>query len=144
MLPGTSERSQRHTFLHVSFSDSFGLASVHSSHRVCRVRRYDTESTATIYLRLRDGRRLDSVAQTALSINPNLWDEKNECVKSKAVCDPKLRSETNEELRKLKGFIEKEYSRDKDNLDKDWLKAALVRYYNPDKFTPEGDRKSVV
>ena len=104
-------------------------------------KRYDTESTATIYLRLRDGRRLDSVAQTALSINPNLWDEKNECVKSKAVCDPKLRSETNEELRKLKGFIEKEYSRDKDNLDKDWLKAALVRYYNPDKFTPEGEKK---
>ena len=100
-------------------------------------KRYDTESTATIYVRLRDGRRLDSVAQTALSINPNLWDEKNECVKSKAVCDPKLRSETNEELRKLKGFIEKEYNRDKDNLDKDWLKAALVRYYNPDKFTLE-------
>ena len=29
MLPGTSERSQRHTFLHVSFSNSLGLASVH-------------------------------------------------------------------------------------------------------------------
>ena len=29
MLPGTSERSQRHTFLHVSFSNGFGLASVH-------------------------------------------------------------------------------------------------------------------
>jgi hypothetical protein len=55
-------------------------------------KRYDTESTATIYLRLRDGRRLDSVAQTELTINPNLWDEKNECVKSKAICDPKLRT----------------------------------------------------
>ena len=38
MLPGTSERNQRHTFLHVSFSDSFGLASVRPPHRVCRVR----------------------------------------------------------------------------------------------------------
>ena len=104
-------------------------------------KRYDTESTATIYLRLRDGRRLDSVAQTELTINPNLWDEKNECVKSKAICDPKLRTETNEELRKLKGFIEREYERDKENLDKDWLKAILVRYYHPEKFTPEGEKK---
>ena len=104
-------------------------------------KRYDTESSATIYLRLRDGRRLDSVAQTELTINPNLWDEKNECVKSKAICDPKLRTETNEELRKLKGFIEREYERDKDNLDKDWLKAILVKYYHPEKFTPEGEKK---
>ena len=104
-------------------------------------KRYDTESAATIYLRLRDGRRLDSVAQTELTINPNLWDEKNECVKSKAVCDSKLRIKINEELRKLKGFIEREYERDKDNLDKDWLKAVLVRYYHPEKFTPEGNKK---
>ena len=40
MLPGTSERSQRYTFLHVSFSNSFGLASVHPPHRVCRLRRF--------------------------------------------------------------------------------------------------------
>ena len=38
MLPGTSARSQRYTFLHVSFSNSFGLASVHPPHRVCRLR----------------------------------------------------------------------------------------------------------
>ena len=39
-------------------------------------KRYDTESTATIYIRLRNGRQLDSVAPTQLSINPNLWDDK--------------------------------------------------------------------
>ncbi|OUO15653.1 hypothetical protein B5F91_13465 [Bacteroides sp. An322] len=38
-------------------------------------KRYDTESTATIYIRLRNGRQLDSVAPTQLSINPNLWDD---------------------------------------------------------------------
>ena len=38
MLSGTSERNQRQTFLHVSFSDSFGLASVRPPHRVCRMR----------------------------------------------------------------------------------------------------------
>ena len=47
-------------------------------------KRYDTESTATIYVRFRNGRQLDSVAPTQLSINPNLWDDKGECVKTKA------------------------------------------------------------
>ena len=36
-------------------------------------KRHDTESTATIYVRFRNGRQLDSVAPTQLSINPNLW-----------------------------------------------------------------------
>ncbi len=38
MLPSASERSQRHPFLHVSFSNGFGLVSVHPPHRVCRLR----------------------------------------------------------------------------------------------------------
>ena len=38
MLPCTGERSQRHTILHVSFGNSFGLASALPPHRVCRVR----------------------------------------------------------------------------------------------------------
>lgn len=37
-------------------------------------KRYDTESMATIYVRFRNGRQLDSVAPTQLAINPNLWD----------------------------------------------------------------------
>ena len=45
------------------------------------VTRYDTESQATIYARLRDGRQLDLVAPTRLTINPNLWDDKAEQVK---------------------------------------------------------------
>ena len=40
MLPCTGERSQRHTILHVSFGNSFGLASAQPPHRVCRVRHY--------------------------------------------------------------------------------------------------------
>ena len=45
------------------------------------VKRYDTESKATIYARLRDGRQVDMVAPTRLTINPNLWDDKAEQVK---------------------------------------------------------------
>ena len=83
------------------------------------VKRSDIESKATIYLRLRDGRRLDSVVPTRLSINPNLWDDKNECVKSKAICSPALRASINQELRNLKSFIEIEYVKDSDFIDKE-------------------------
>ena len=101
-------------------------------------KRHDTESIATIYLRFRDGRRLDSVAQTQLSINPNLWDEKGECVRNKAICNEERRIQINNEVRNLRGFIEKEYLKDKDSIDKDWLKKALDKYYHPSDYTPEG------
>lgn len=49
------------------------------------VKRYDTDSQATIYARLRDGRKIDMIAPTRLAINPNYWDDKAEQVKSKVV-----------------------------------------------------------
>ena len=81
-------------------------------------KRYDTESTATIYIRLRNGRQLDSVAPTQLSINPNLWDDKAECVKTKAVCNEDLRTSINEEIRKLKTYVENPFIRKKNPLIK--------------------------
>ena len=97
-------------------------------------KRYDTESSATIYLRLRDGRRLDSVVPTELTINPNLWDDKGECVKTKVVCNDELRANINYEILHLREFIEKEYSTDKENVTKEWLKIAIDKYYNPKKY----------
>lgn len=70
-------------------------------------KRYDIESMATIYVRFRNGRQLDSVAPTQLAINPNLWDDKDECVKTKAVCNEEMRTHINEEIRHLKTYIEK-------------------------------------
>ena len=90
------------------------------------VKRYDTESKATIYARLRDGRQVDMVAPTRLTINPNLWDNKAEQVKSKIVCDDEMRSYYNDEARKLKSYLEKTYqSRQTTEPQKEWLKEAL-------------------
>lgn len=102
-------------------------------------KRYDIESQGTIYVRLRDGRAVDMTVPTKLAINPNLWDDKAEEVKSKVVCSDDLRSEINNGVRDLKSFIEKEYRTvSKDDLPKAWLKDALDKYYNPDKYkTPE-------
>ncbi len=98
------------------------------------VKRYDIDSKATIYVRLRDGRRLDSVAPTKLSINPNLWDDKAEQVKSKVVCPDGTRTYYNEEVRKLKTYLEKKYQEEKNEVSKEWLKTTLDKYYNPQKY----------
>ena len=55
----------------------------------------DTINTATIYSRLTIGHKLDSQCRLPLAINPNMWDPKNQCVKSRAVCDEMLRQELN-------------------------------------------------
>ena len=99
------------------------------------VKRYDTDSKATIYLRLRDGRKLDSIAPTKLAINPNLWDDKAEQVKSKVVCSDEIRNEINEGVRNLKTYIEKEYqSAKEEDVSKEWLKLTLDKFYYPDKY----------
>ena len=93
------------------------------------VTRYDTESQATIYARLRDGRQLDLVAPTRLTINPNLWDDKAEQVKSKVVCDEAMRTRYNNEARRLKTYIERAYqNRPEETVSKGWLKEALDRF----------------
>ena len=95
------------------------------------VKRYDTESKATIYARLRDGRQVDMVAPTRLTINPNLWDNKAEQVKSKIVCDDEMRSYYNDEARKLKSYLEKAYqSRQTAEPQKEWLEETLEQYRN--------------
>ena len=102
------------------------------------VTRYDTESQATIYARLRDGRQLDLVAPTRLTINPNLWDDKAEQVKSKVVCDDAMRTRYNNEARRLKTYIERAYqNRPEETVSKGWLKEALDQYYNPQKYNLE-------
>ena len=102
------------------------------------VTRYDTESQATIYARLRDGRQLDLVAPTHLTINPNLWDDKAEQVKSKVICDDAMRTRYNNEARRLKTYIERAYqNRPEETVSKGWLKEALDQYYNPQKYNLE-------
>ncbi|MFI3265214.1 MAG: site-specific integrase [Rikenellaceae bacterium] len=103
-------------------------------------KRYDTESQATIYLRVRDGRKFDSVAPTKLSINPNLWDDKAEQIKSKVVCDDQLRLSINNEIRNLKSYIENEYSKQSEGVDKEWLRLTLDIYYNPNKYKVAADK----
>lgn len=107
------------------------------------VKRHDVDSKATIYVRLRDGRTVDFVAPTQLNINPNMWDDKAEQIKSKVIFNDEERLYFNKEARKIKSFIEKEYQEQKDNVEKDWLKIILDKYYNPEKYKPIEEIKEI-
>lgn len=61
----------------------------------------DTEGGTTIYVRLRDGRSLDSTSSTGYAVNPLGWDAKREEIKANIVCDNVEKAELNEKLRPL-------------------------------------------
>ena len=60
----------------------------------------DTIGGATIYVRLRDGRLLDSTASTGETVNPLWWDAKREEIKANIICDNKEKAALNEKLQK--------------------------------------------
>ena len=90
----------------------------------------DTEGGATIYVRLRDGRMLDSTTTTGMLINPLWWDAKREEVKAKIICENAEKAELNESLKNLKTFLNTKYKTDKEKgkIDRDWLAKAIKEF----------------
>ena len=90
----------------------------------------DSLNGATIYVRLRDGRLLDSTASTGETVNPLWWDAKREEIKANIVCDNKEKAELNEKLQDLKKFLYSKHKVDKEKgkVNKEWLAKALKEY----------------
>ena len=74
----------------------------------------DAEGGATIYVRLRDGRSLDSTSSTGYAVNPLWWDAKREEIKANVVCDNEEKAELNERLQDLKKYLYSKYKIDKE------------------------------
>lgn len=70
-------------------------------------------------------------------VNPNLWDSKNQQVKSRMVCDEEMRQQVDSEVTAIRRFFEDAYQHDRDNIDKNWPKLILDKYYNPSKYKKE-------
>ena len=87
----------------------------------------DTMGGATIYVRLRDGRLLDSTMSTGYTVNPLWWDAKREEIKANIVCDNKEKADLNESLQSLKKFLYTRHKADKEKgrVNKEWLAKAL-------------------
>ena len=90
----------------------------------------DTIGGATIYVRLRDGRLLDSTASTGETVNPLWWDAKREEIKANIICDNKEKAALNEKLQSLKKFLYTKHKIDKEKgkVNKEWLVKALKEF----------------
>lgn len=88
------------------------------------------KSRSTIYVRLRDGRKLDSTMTTGYSVNPLWWDTKREEVKAGIVHSNAEMAELNDKLLDLKRFLNLRYGADKGRMavDREWLGRALREF----------------
>lgn len=97
----------------------------------------DLESKVPLSLRFKEGTAIDKFLVTKIMVNPNLWDTKNQQVKSRMVCDEEMRQQVDSEVTAIRRFFEDAYQHDRDNIDKNWPKLILDKYYNPSKYKQE-------
>lgn len=93
---------------------------------------------SSIYVRFSEGRVIDIVLKTGLSINPKFWDKKGQKIRN--VTDVPNRDELNSKLAKLKIFIIDEYNLAHSSgeiINSTWLKAAIAKFFN----RPKGEEK---
>ena len=97
----------------------------------------DFETQVPVYIRMREGRKIDKWIPTRIMVNPNLWDSKEECIKKRVVCDEKMRQHVDAEVKKLRRFIEDEYEKERNIVDAGWPNKIVDRYYHPEDYVDE-------
>ena len=87
--------------------------------------------TATIYIRLLDGRQTDIWTPTGYTINPEFWSNKKG--EPKQVAGNKDKLNLSIKLRELKNFVLNKLNEDKGKkpINKDWLNHVIAVYKNP-------------
>lgn len=91
----------------------------------------DLDSRATIYFRLRDGKK-DIKAASELSICPNHWSPEKQGYKDRVALVPESeKMDLNHKVQALTRMIEKEY---RDDVDSEWLGEVIDRFHHPDKY----------
>lgn len=90
-----------------------------------------------LYVRIRDGRKVDQQLRTCILVNPFWWDRFREEVYCKSACPEKERLETNEAIISLRRYLTSDYLMDRrSNLVTDhWLGDKLAHYFHIDRYT---------
>ena len=64
----------------------------------------DLESKVPLSLRFKEGTAVDKFLVTKIMVNPNLWDSKNQQIKSRMVCDEEMRQMVDTEVTAIHRF----------------------------------------
>lgn len=97
----------------------------------------DLESVVPLSLRVKEGTTVDKFLVTKIMVNPNLWDSKNQQIKARMVCNEEMRQQVDGEVKAIRRHFEDAYQHDRDDIDKEWPKKILDKYYNPNKYKKE-------
>lgn len=88
----------------------------------------DTDSMATIYFRLRDGKK-DIKAASELVINPNHWSSEKQGYKDRvALVSEENKSHLSQSIQDIISTITKQYTTETDN---EWLTMIINKYHPP-------------
>ncbi len=85
-----------------------------------------------LYVRMVDGRAFHQAVRTRTLVNPSMWDEKGECIKSRVLCTPEERKQVDGFVNSLRIYLFETYNEEKykGKTDvSDWLSKAVEKYY---------------
>ena len=61
-------------------------------------------------MRVKDGRQFDQTVRTPMLVNPKWWDEKGECIKSRALCTPEEGERFDKDVNDLRSYLLETYN----------------------------------
>ncbi|RGX83838.1 site-specific integrase [Bacteroides intestinalis] len=94
----------------------------------------DTDSLATIYFRLRDGKK-DIKAASELTINPNHWSSDKQGYKDRvALVSEEKKLALSNEVQNILNLITQNYTAD---ADSEWLSSIIDKYHHPNRYKTE-------
>ncbi|MFI3317406.1 MAG: recombinase, partial [Rikenellaceae bacterium] len=94
----------------------------------------NTNTSATIFFRLRDGKK-DIKAASELTINPNHWSPEKQGYKDRvALVSDEDKRILNNHIANITDIINKAYT---EESDKEWLLETMERYHHPERFKAE-------
>lgn len=90
-----------------------------------------------VRFRLSDGRNIQLFHKSEIEVDPDAWDSKNECIKSRIVFDQKERDKFNNSIEERKSIIRTIYNEtsNKEVLTSEELEALIDRKLHPNNFT---------
>lgn len=94
----------------------------------------DTDSMATIYFRLRDGKK-DIKAASELVINPNHWSSEKQGYKDRvALVSEGKKLHLSQSIQDIVSTITEQYTAEVDN---EWLAMIIDKYHHPNRYKTE-------
>ena len=86
-----------------------------------------------LYVRMVDGRAFHQAVKTRTLVNPNMWDEKSECIKSRVLCTPEERERIDKDVNDLRSYLLETYNEAKKKGKTDvpnWLAKNVDKFYS--------------